>query len=100
MYFKRYIGNIFGIWIGSKLEWILFSKDINNFGILKWDIDEVFPSKSVNFLDMTLTIKFNKIISRTYQKETNLHLYIPPTSEHPPVNIKGVIFGLVQRYFK
>ena len=30
----------------------------------------------------------------------NLHLYIPPASEHPPGNIKGVIFSLVQRYFK
>ena len=68
LYFKRYIDDIFGIWIGNKSEWTLFANDINNFGILKWDIDEVFPSKSINFLDMTLTIKFNKIISRTYQK--------------------------------
>ena len=30
----------------------------------------------------------------------NLHLYIPPASEHPPCNIKGIIFSLVQRYFK
>ena len=58
LYFKRYIDDIFGIWVGNKLEWTLFAKDLNNFGILKWNIDEVFPSKSVNFLDMTLTINF------------------------------------------
>ena len=30
----------------------------------------------------------------------NLHLYISPSSEHPPSNIKGVIFSLVKRYYK
>ena len=100
LYFKRYIDDIYGVWIGNKLEWTSFSNDLNNFGILKWDITEIFPSKSVNFLDMTLSINFNRIISRTYQKKMNLHLYIPPASEHSPCNIKGIIFSLVQRYFK
>ena len=68
LYFKRYIDDIFGIWIGNELEWSSFANDINNFGMLKWDIDEISPSKSVNFLDMTLSIKFNRIISKTYQK--------------------------------
>ena len=49
---------------------------------------------------MTLSIQFNRIITRTYQKKMNLHLYIPPVSEHPPCNIKGTIFSLVRRYLK
>ena len=101
LYFKRYIDDIFGIWSGtSDQEWTAFSEDINNFGILKWDINQITPTKSVNFLDMTLSIKHNKIISKTYQKEMNLHLYIPPSSEHPLNNIKGVIYSLVSRYYK
>ena len=67
LYFKRYIGDIFGSWIGNTLEWTSFADDLHNFGIFKWDKDEVSPSKSVNFLDITLSIKFNRIISRTYQ---------------------------------
>ena len=42
LYFKRCTDDIFGIWIGSKLEWTLFAKGINSFRILKWDIDEVY----------------------------------------------------------
>ena len=92
LYFKRYIDDIFGIWLGtSNQEWTAFTEDINNFGILKWDINQVKPTKSVNFLDMTLSIKHNKIISKTYQKEMNLHLYIPPSSEHPLSSIKGIV---------
>ena len=49
---------------------------------------------------MTLTIENRRIVSRTYQKEMNLHLYIPPMSEHPPGCIRGTIFGLIQRYQK
>ena len=30
----------------------------------------------------------------------NLHLYIPPMSEHPPGCIRGTIFGLIGRYYK
>ena len=30
----------------------------------------------------------------------NLHLYIPPSSEHPPSCIKGTIFSLINRYYR
>jgi hypothetical protein len=40
-------------------------------------------SSMVNFLDLTLSIQGHKIISRTYQKEMKLYLYIPPASAHP-----------------
>jgi hypothetical protein len=36
---------------------------------------------------------------RTYQKELNLHLYIPAASAHPPGTLKGTIFGNLQRYW-
>ena len=69
LYFIRYIDDIFGIWTGNlTTDWAAFSKDINNFGILKWDILDVKSSLSVNFLDMTLSIKQGRIISNTYQK--------------------------------
>ena len=66
-YFKRYIDDIFGVWLmDGPIHWRNFCRDVNDFGILKWEIDE--PSKSVNFLDLTLTIKGNRVETRTYQK--------------------------------
>ena len=101
LYYKPFIDDVFCIWTGNlTTDWTAFKEDVNNFGVLKWDIESVTPSSLVNFLDMTLTICNNKIITKTYQKEMNLHLYIPPSSEHPPSCIKGIVYSLVQRYFK
>jgi hypothetical protein len=101
LYFKRFIDDIFGIWTGNlTTDWTEFSKDVDNFGVLRWDVGDITPSESVDFLDMTLTIENNKIVSKTYQKAMNLHLYIPPMSAHPRGCIKGTIFSLVLRYFR
>ena len=100
LYFKRFIDDIFGIWIGNlSNEWNDFCNDVNNFGVLTWDILDSRPSDSVDFLHLTLTIKGNKIVTRTYQKKMNLYLYIPPASAHPTGCIKGTIYGLIRRYY-
>jgi hypothetical protein len=84
-YFIRSIDDIFGIWTDNlTADLQSLSDTVNNFGILKWDIAETIPSTSVNFLDMTLSIEDGGIVSKIYQKDMNLHLYIPPSSEHPP----------------
>jgi hypothetical protein len=99
LYFRRYIDDIFGIWIGETAEqWHSFCNDIDNFGILTWDIRNQRPSNSVDFLDLTLTIEGSRVTSRTYQKHMNLYLYLPPTSAHPPGVIKGMVFGLIRRF--
>jgi hypothetical protein len=42
------------------------------------------PSKTVDFLDLTITTdKNNKIVTKTFQKSMNLNLYIPSQSAHP-----------------
>ena len=98
LYFRRFIDDIFGIWLdnGSN-QWVDFCNDINNFGILTWEINK--PSNSVDFLDLTLTIKGSKIVSKTYQKAMNLYLYLPAVSAHPRSCLKGTTFGLVRRYY-
>jgi hypothetical protein len=99
LYFKRFIDDIFGIWVGNDTtDWTAFCNDIDNFGVLHWDIRTQQLSTSVNFLDLTLTIEGSRIVSRTYQKEMNLYLYIPPASAHSRGCIKGTIYGLVLRY--
>ena len=70
--------------------------DTNNFGILTWEFEEL--SNSVDFLDLTITIENNSIVTKTYQKAMNLYQYIPSTSAHPPGIIKGIIYGLLRNY--
>ena len=60
---------------------------MNSFGemgqCLTWTSEE--PSKSVNFLDLTITLKPNgTFTTATYQKPMNLYLYLPWITAHPP----------------
>ena len=101
-YYKRFIDNMFGIWRWDGITaWNEFCNDVDNFGVLTWDIrnQDRTPSHQVNFLDITISIKNRKIETRTFQKELNLYLYLPPTSSHSPGCIKGTIYSLVGRYF-
>ena len=98
LYYRRFIDDIFGIWTGNHTdEWEAFKKDLNTFGILTWEVSAL--EREVNFLDLTLTLENGRIVSKTYQKPTNLYLYLPPSSAHPPGCIKGTIYGLLGRYY-
>jgi hypothetical protein len=106
-FFKRFIDDILGIWLpGHSVtsheedeEWLDFKREINTFGRLRWTVSKL-TSKSV-FLDLVITLGFKGQFSfRTYQKELNLHLYIPAASAHPPGTLKGTIFGNLQRYWQ
>jgi len=96
---KRFIDDIFGVWVGTKSDFKKYVEDLNNFGILKWKASSL--SKSVDFLDMTFSLEKNgRITTRTFQKENNPYLYIPPHSAHAPGVIKGTVFGVVRRYYE
>ena len=102
-YYKRFIDDMFGIWRwDGELAWNEFCKDVDNFGILTWDIHapERRPSPSVDFLDLTISIVDGKIEFKTFQKDLNLYLYLPPSSSHPKSTIKGTIYSLVGRYYR
>ena len=97
-YYKRFRDDIFAIWVGDDAAWNRLHINLNDFGILSWEIDEL--QTSVNFLDVTISItERGQLETRTYQKPMNLYLYLPPASCHPPGCIKGTIFGLVYNYF-
>jgi len=98
--FKRFIDDMLGIWIddGTPNAWENFKADTNNFGILTWEFEE--PSQSVDFLDLTIIIERNRIITRTYQKALNLYQYIMPQSNHPPRMMKGIIYSLMRNYHR
>ena len=101
--YKRFIDDIFGIWIPASVpniqtDFESFKATTNNFGILKWEFEEL--STSVNFLDLTISIENNKIVTRTYQKPINLYQYIMPQSCHPPGMAKGIITSLLRNYYR
>ncbi len=65
----RFIDDVFFIWIGdTDTIWRELIQDYNSFGILKWDINN--PATAVNFLDLTLMIKNERITMKTFQKQT------------------------------
>ena len=99
----RFVDDVFGIaLVGgddglSEDDWSQFKNDIDDFGILTWDVED--PSKSTNFLDLTIEIKDGAFITRTYQKPISLFQYLTPHSAHPPWIIKAMIHGLLRKYY-
>ena len=97
LYFKRFVDDMLGIWIGTDdEEWEAF-KTALPFGSLKWETSDL--SSSAIFLDLKLEIVDRRIITKTYEKPMNLFLYIPPSSAHSPGVLKSTIFGNVRRYW-
>jgi len=70
--------------------WQDFKDVINGFHGLEWTFTE--PTKTdVIFMNMSLSIEGDKIVSTIYEKKLALYLYIPPHSAHPP----GILTGLI-----
>jgi len=99
LYYKRYIDDVFGIWLnqpGDDQAWQLFKNHMNR-SALVWDFTE--RSRSTVFLDLNITITdTNKIHTTLYEKPLNLHAYIPQHSAHPPGVYKGMIKGMIYRF--
>jgi hypothetical protein len=101
IYFKRYFDDIFGIWLPTQSDdtqtWENFKRDLNSWGSLTWVTEE--PSLSTNFLDLNVKILNNKMQTSTFQKASNLYLYLPPKSAHPSSCLKGLITGELKCYW-
>jgi hypothetical protein len=102
-FLKRFIDDGLGIWLHDPdpnidaENWTLFKTLINAMG-LKWTTTEL--SKKVIFMDMTIEISRNQLVTSLYAKPMALYQYIPPTSCHPPGALTGLIFGQVLRIFQ
>jgi hypothetical protein len=100
---RRYIDDIFGIWIPAENlhddlnNWNRFKARLSDFHGLTWETTE--RTSSVVFLDLTLTIRANRITTSLYSKPLNLYLYIPPQSAHPPGVLNGLISGIIYRIY-
>ena len=102
--YRRFIDDILGIWLADAdpvtdlANWTKFQEAVNNpIFALTWDFSD--RCQAIDFMDLHLSIKDNQIQTTLYEKPTNLHLYIPPASCHPPGLLRGIVFGLVLRIF-
>ncbi|KAL7516897.1 hypothetical protein ACHAWX_001867 [Stephanocyclus meneghinianus] len=98
-YYGRYIDDLFGIWDCShsnwESDWVLFKNQMNSYGSLKWEFSEL-QTQSV-FLDMTVNLNNGHIRTIMYEKDLNLHLYLPASSAHPPGALTSLVTGMLTR---
>jgi len=102
LHWSRYIDDGFGVWNWTDTpdcHWNFnqFCQALN-YGKLTWEVSK--PTRTVNFLDLTLSIDNGKIDYTLYEKSLNLYLYIPPASAHPPGVLKGLIAGSLLRILR
>jgi hypothetical protein len=101
LYYKRYIDDIIGIWLPPAVNalpsWDNFKRTLNSWGDLRWKTEE--PSSYTMFLDLEIQLENGRVNFKTYQKDMNLYLYIPPFLVHPPSCFKGLIARELHRYW-
>ena len=70
---------------------------MNSFGSLEWEFTAL--SKTINFMDVHLSITPTGIKSTLYEKPMNLYLYLPPLSAHTPGVLRGLIIGMTKQIY-
>ena len=98
-FWKRFIDDIFGVWVGSVRQFQLFVKSLNEvakpYGIQFGDTQ---VGKTVNFLDIKFVLgENNRIEYKLYKKETDARLYLQTDSFHPAHVFKSVVFSQMIR---
>ena len=96
---KRFIDDVYGVWMGSTRQFNLFVDLLNKlaepFGIRFADQQ---IGKSVNFLDLTLSLDLNNQIHyRLFRKETDARNYLRTDSYHPHQVFDSVTFSQMIR---
>jgi hypothetical protein len=85
LYYRRYIDDIFGIWLspitGNDDAWEHFKRELNNWGTLEWITEN--PAKQTTFLDLHLHLRGTTIITNTHTKKTSTFTY----TSHPGLHI-------------
>ena len=91
LYDKHFIDDVKSIWIPNEPDnntpWEQFQENLN-YGTLRWTTSPL--SNSIVFLDLEITTNLvtRVLETKTYQKPTNLFLYIPAHSAQPTRSTK------------
>ena len=94
--YKRFIDDIFGIWLHGEAALLRFIEHANS---AHPDITFTFQyGRSVTYLDTTTSIgNAGNIITDLYAKPTDRHQYLLPSSSHPPHIHQHLPYGLAIR---
>ena len=82
---SRFIDDVSGGWIGSRLEFDEFLTSLNNFGIdfgIFFDDGDVQFGKEIHFLDVVVSITDNMLHTSLYSKPTDAHRFLHRLSFH------------------
>ena len=102
-FYRRYIDDVFAIWVPSpstaedEENWEKLQATMNDHHGLKWTFSKRL--KTVDFLDITITIKDTHLHTTLFEKLLNLYLFIPPHSAHPPGVLNGLVLGNCHRIY-
>jgi hypothetical protein len=98
MYYKRFIDDGFAVWLHNNNpttnanNWDNFKNICNAMG-LSWTFKP--PPKKLIFMDMTIRIEGERLVTTINAKPMALYQYIPPNSCHPPGILTGLVFGQI-----
>ena len=99
-FYRRYIDDGFGIWLHNEdpvidaQSWQEF-QEATSYGNLRWEFSSL--TNRADYLDLSLKIHNNKIVTSLYEKPMNLHLYLPAHSAHPPGVLKSLVQSMIWR---
>jgi hypothetical protein len=88
IFYKIFIGDVIGMWnitdtATNDVTSENFSLQLNaKLFDLEWIIQPL--STTIYFMDMTISIEDDKLVTTLYEKPSNFHIYIPPNSYQPP----------------
>ena len=100
---SRFIDGIFAVVLfggdnGLSIDaWNKFKEDIDNYDILRRNVEE--PLLKVGYLDLTNQLENGHFVTQTYQKPIHLYQYLNPKLAHPRWTIRGMITSMLCIYF-
>jgi hypothetical protein len=108
LFYRRFIDDVIGIWhvpdpitnpLANSQTWETFKAKMNHPQFkLTWEHTNL--ERTVDFMDLTISLTAdNRITTTLFEKASNLHLYIPSHSTHPPGLISGIVYGNLFRIY-
>ena len=98
-FWRRFIDDIFFIWLGTEADLKEFVKFVNSLlPSIKVTVEYNIQSRSVNYLDVTVFIDNDGYLRTDLYKKENLKIsYLMPTSSHPDHISKNIPYSLAYR---
>jgi len=94
--YLKYIDDIFLVWTSSKESLQSFLQSINQqHPSIKFEAQ--MSNKEINFLDTTIYIKNNHLLTKLYSKPTDRQSYLHNNSYHPNATKRGIPFSQALR---